>query len=158
MRVDLKIFLAFNFFVLIFATEKAINYNDPPYIALHNFFGLGGVQTPDDCGDKLKHITVVHDALLNRNVFVHTLHSNASFSDSDRCMKFDRQRIQTSVDGRSDKWMQGHNGMQFSYAWKFFAEKDIKLSGAFCHIHQIKLDGADAGNPSLTITMRKDIV
>ena len=54
--------------------------------------------------------------------------------------------------------MQGHNGMQFTYAWKFFAEKDIKLSGNFCHIHQIKLDGADVGDPSLTITMRKEFV
>jgi hypothetical protein len=43
MRVNLKIFLAFNFLVLIFGTEKAINYNDPPYTALHNFFGPGGV-------------------------------------------------------------------------------------------------------------------
>ena len=54
--------------------------------------------------------------------------------------------------------MQGKNGMQFSYAWKFFAEKDMKLSGNFCHVHQIKLDGADMGNPCLTITIRKDHV
>ena len=48
--------------------------------------------------------------------------------------------------------------MQFTYAWKFYSEKDIKLSGDFCHIHQIKLDGADMGNPCLTVTMRKDHV
>lgn len=54
--------------------------------------------------------------------------------------------------------MQGKNGLQFSYAWKFYSEKDIHLSGYFCHIHQIKLDGAGMGNPSLTITLRKDHV
>jgi hypothetical protein len=100
----------------------------------------------------------VHDPILNRNVFVHTLHRHGTYEDSDRCMKYDRQRVETSVDGRSDKWMQGKNGLQFSYAWKFFSEKDIKLSGDFCHVHQIKLDGADMGNPCLTVTLRKDHV
>jgi hypothetical protein len=45
-----------------------------------------------------------------------------------------------------------------SYAWKFFAEQDIKLSGDFCHIHQIKLEGYNVGNPCLTVTLRKDRV
>ena len=54
--------------------------------------------------------------------------------------------------------MQGKNGLEFTFAWKFFAEKDIKLSGDFCHIHQIKLDGSGVGNPCLTVTLRKDHV
>ena len=43
MKVFLSILLVFNLCILVFATEKAINYNDPPYTALHNLFGPGGV-------------------------------------------------------------------------------------------------------------------
>jgi hypothetical protein len=43
MKVFLSILLVLNLCNLVFATEKAINYNDPPYTALHNFFGPGGV-------------------------------------------------------------------------------------------------------------------
>lgn len=32
------------------------------------------------------------------------------------------------------------------------------MSGDFCHVHQIKLDGTNVGNPCLTITLRKDQV
>jgi len=34
---------------------------------------------------------------------------------------------------------------------------DFKVSGKFCHLHQIKLDGKDVGNPNLTLTARKDV-
>lgn len=54
--------------------------------------------------------------------------------------------------------MHGKNGMTFTHAWKFYSEKDIKVSGLFCHIHQIKLDGAGVGNPAMTVTLRKDKV
>lgn len=69
----------------VMATEKMVDYSKEPYTALLAFFGKGGVQTPDACGDKLKHVTAVHDNTLNRNVFVHTLHNHAGYSDSDRC-------------------------------------------------------------------------
>lgn len=82
----LKLLVAFFLLVQVcILTESAVNYNNEPYAAYLAFFGNSGIQTPDACGDKLKHITAVHDSILNRNVFVHTLHRHGNYEDSDRC-------------------------------------------------------------------------
>lgn len=79
-----------------------VDYSMEPYQSLKSFFGDNGVQTPDACGDKLKHLSVVHDEWLNRNVFVYTLHKDGAYFDNDRCMGSDRQRVETSVTLRSE--------------------------------------------------------
>lgn len=53
--------------------------------------------------------------------------------------------------------MQGSKGKTFTYAWKIFLDPNFKVSGKFCHLHQIKLDGANVGNPNLTLTARSDV-
>jgi len=53
--------------------------------------------------------------------------------------------------------MYGYKNKTFTYAWKLFLDPNFKVSGKFCHLHQIKLDGKDVGNPNLTLTARKDV-
>ena len=54
--------------------------------------------------------------------------------------------------------MHGSAGKTFTYAWKLYLDSGFKASGAFCHLHQIKLDGSGVGNPNLTLTARTSVV
>ena len=53
--------------------------------------------------------------------------------------------------------MHGSKGKTFTYAWKLFLDSNFQVTGLFCHLHQIKLDGAGVGNPNLTLTARNDV-
>ena len=50
--------------------------------------------------------------------------------------------------------MQGYSGLTFSYAWKLYLPSTFTVSGAFCHLHQIKYDGNNVQNPNITLTAR----
>ena len=103
----------------------------------------------------MQHITKTHDSILNKNVHLYTLHVHNGYKDGDRCNgDYGRQRCESSVQGSSPSWMKGYQGMTFSYAWKLYLDKDFSVSNKFCHLHQIKLDGANVGNPNLTLTAR----
>jgi hypothetical protein len=62
-----------------------------------------------------------------------------------------------AVDAASPTWMHGSDGKTFTYAWKFKLDSGFKESGLFCHLHQIKLDGSDVGDPNMTITARSTV-
>lgn len=75
-----QLVLKFLLITVCVAILKVANYNIDPYASLSLFFGPDGFEAPDDCGDKSKHLSVVYDNLINRNVFVHT------YMDNDRCL------------------------------------------------------------------------
>jgi len=120
--------------------------------------GPNAVENSDACDDKINHITEEVDPILKRKVFLYHLHVHSGYKDGDRCNgDYGRQRCETSVSARSPTWMHGSAGKTFTYAWKVFLDPSFKVSGAFCHLHQIKLDGTGAGNPNLTLTARADV-
>ena len=59
-----------------------------------------------------------------------------------------------SATGSSPSFMYGSNGDHFSYAWKVFIPASFTATYNFCHIHQLKLDGANVGGPNITISLR----
>jgi hypothetical protein len=62
-----------------------------------------------------------------------------------------------AVNAASPAWMHGADGKSFTYAWKFKLDSGFQESGLFCHLHQIKLDGGNMGDPNMTITARSTV-
>mgnify|MGYP000913165148 CR=1 FL=1 len=137
----------------VYATEVRFTYSGRAYDSIHQVLGSSGYEVPD-CGHHVEHITTVHDSDLNRNVFAFDLHVNP---DDDRCINQDRQRTEMAVDAGSPSWMHGSDGKSFTYDWKFKLDAGFKESGLFCHLHQIKLDGGNVGDPNMTITARSTV-
>jgi hypothetical protein len=46
-------------------------------------------------------------------------------------------------------------GDTFTHRWKFRLPSDFYVSSEYTHIHQIKPEGGDSGNPTFTLTARK---
>jgi len=106
----------------------------------------------------VNHITSVVDPILRRNVFLYSLHVHNGYVDGDRCLgDYSRQRCESSVTTSSPTWMQGYQGMTFTYAWKFYLDSGFQVTNKFCQLQQIKLSGADVGNPNLTLTARSNM-
>lgn len=146
------------FLISIFANEAVVNYDIEPYEALSNFFGKSGIENSDACDDKVAHISIQKDPILKRNVHHYTLHVHNGYKDGDRCNgDYGRQRCETSVQGSSPNWMKGNKGLTFTYAWKLYLDPNFAVSNKFCHLHQIKLDGGNVGNPNLTLTARSNM-
>ncbi len=99
-----------------------------------------------------RHITEVFDADLNSNVFEFFSHVN---EDNDRCINFDRQRIEIKTYDQSPDSLKGTLGETITYKWKFKMPVGFKPSTSFTHIHQIKPVNGDDGNPLFTLTVRK---
>jgi hypothetical protein len=135
-----------------------VDYNKDPYTALRDAMGKSAIENSDNCDDKVAHISLAKDPILNRNVHHYTLHVHNGYFDGDRCLgDYSRQRCESSVQGSSPAWMHGAAGKTFTYAWKLYLDPNFKMSGKFCHLHQIKLDGGNVGNPNLTLTARADV-
>jgi hypothetical protein len=112
-----------------------------------------GIESPE-CKHAVKHITVVNDAELGKDVFVFTLHRDL---DDDRCESFDRQRLEIKTWDKSPDNMSGSIGETHTYRWKFKLDAGFKPSNSFTHIHQIKAQGgSEAGSPLWTLTPRLD--
>ncbi len=99
-----------------------------------------------------RHIAEVWDAELNRYVF--EFYSHVA-QDNDRCINFDRQRVEIKTYDRSPANLVGLRGETITYTWKFRLPAGFKPSSSFTHIHQIKAVGGDDGNPLITLTPRK---
>lgn len=137
------------------AMEVVVDASQEPYAELKGVLGKAAIENSDNCDDRVNHITTEFDPILKRNVFLYTLHVSKDYQDGDRCNgDYSRQRCETSVQTSSPGWMQGDKGMTFTYAWKLFLDKDFTANYQFCHLHQIKLDGTNVGNPNLTLTAR----
>jgi hypothetical protein len=99
-----------------------------------------------------RHIAEVWDSVLNQYVFEFYSHVTP---DNDRCIAFDRQRIEIKTYESSPDNLKGVVGETVTYKWKFKIAVGYKPSSSFTHLHQIKPVGGDDGNPLFTLTPRK---
>jgi len=99
-----------------------------------------------------RHIAEVWDAELNRYVF--EFYSHVAI-DNDRCINFDRQRVEIKTYDASPAHLKGVRGETITYTWKFRLPAGFKPSASFTHIHQLKAVGGDDGDPLITLTPRK---
>jgi hypothetical protein len=106
-----------------------------------------------DCVHPVRHIFEQYDSTLKKNVFAFNIHRSV---DNDRCINFDRQRVEIKTwDGSPDS-MKGFLGDTMVHRWKFKLDAAFQPSTNFSHIHQIKAgDGTyDTDNPIITLTAR----
>ena len=99
-----------------------------------------------------RHIAEVWDSVLNQYVFEFYIHVTP---DNDRCINYDRQRIEIKTYDKSPDSLIGVVGETVTYKWKFKLPAGIQPSSNFTHIHQIKPVGGDDGNPIFALTVRK---
>ncbi len=99
-----------------------------------------------------RHIREVWDSTLNRYVFEFYIHVTP---DNDRCINFDRQRMEIKTHDSSPANLKGVTGETVVYRWKFRLPEGFKPSPNFTHLHQIKAVGGDDDDPVFTLTARK---
>ncbi len=99
-----------------------------------------------------RHIAEVWDNELGKYVFEFYIHVTP---DNDRCINFDRQRMEIKTYESSPSSLKGTIGETVTYKWKFKLPVGFKPSSSFTHIHQIKAVGGDDGMPIFTLTPRK---
>ena len=116
---------------------------------------LGGDPVEDpDCAHATfgRHVSEVFDPILNKNVFVFTIHVTP---DNDRCNgATDRQRNEIKTYGPSPDSLKGQLNETVTYRWKFKLDAAFQPSPSFTHIHQIKAGDGNDGAPIITITPR----
>src|SRR4030065_2957087 len=115
--------------------------------------GYNVVENPEsvhpECG---RHIAEVWDSVLNQYVFEFYIHVTP---DNDRCINYDRQRVEIKTYDQSPDSLIGVVGETITYKWKFKLPLGFQPSSNFTHIHQIKPVGGDDGNPIFALTPRK---
>ncbi|MCL2804665.1 MAG: polysaccharide lyase [Treponema sp.] len=93
---------------------------------------------------------------LHREVFRFIMHHEL---DGDMVGGYDdRQRMEIkTMDGQHDNpdMHSRGNGDTFTHRWKFRLPDDFRVSSEFTHIHQLKPEGGDSGNPTFTLTGRR---
>lgn len=99
-----------------------------------------------------RHIAEVFDTELNKNVFEFYIHVTP---DNDRCINFDRQRVEIKTYDSSPDNLKGTLGETVTYKWRFKIPVGFQPSSNFTHIHQVKAVGGDDGDPIFTLTLRK---
>lgn len=102
------------------------------------------------------------EEFLRKTVFAFVMHYEY---DGDMVGGYpDRQRLELKTmnnstppnqQGAKDLMYSMGGGDTFTYRWKFKLPEDFKVSTEYTHIHQIKPEGADNGNPIFTLTARK---
>ncbi len=115
--------------------------------------GYNAVENPECAHPAFgRHIAEVWDAELNSYVFEFYMHVTP---DNDRCINFDRQRVEIKTYESSPANLKGTIGETITYKWKFRLAPGFQPSSSFTHIHQIKPVNGDDGNPLFTLTARK---
>lgn len=99
-----------------------------------------------------RHIAEVWDADLTKYVFEFYMHVAI---DNDRCINFDRQRVEIKTYDASPAALKGVSGETILYKWRFKVPVGFKPSSSFTHIHQIKAVGGNDADPLITLTVRK---
>lgn len=99
-----------------------------------------------------RHIAEVWDTDLNQYVFEFYIHVTP---DNDRCINFDRQRVEIKTYDASPANLKGVSGETVVYKWRFKVPTGFQPSSSFTHIHQIKAVGGDDADPLFTLTARK---
>jgi hypothetical protein len=125
--------------------------------------GYTAVEAPDQCTSHPsfgRHVAEVFDAFLNQYVFEFYIHVPTGFpvtattADNDRCLNFDRQRVEIKTYESSPDSLKGTIGETITYKWKFRLPSGFQPSPNFTHIHQLKAVGGDEGDPIFTLTVR----
>lgn len=101
-----------------------------------------------------RHIEEVWDAELNQYVFEFYIHVTP---DNDRCIMFDRQRMEIKTYDKSPENLIGISGETVIYKWKFRLPAGFQPSSSFTHIHQIKAVNGNDSDPIFTLTPRKGV-
>jgi hypothetical protein len=111
------------------------------------------VETPDCAHPEFgRHIRESWDDFLNKYVFEFHMHVTP---DNDRCIVFDRQRLEIKTYSPSPDHMKVILGETVEYKWKFKLPTGFKVSSSFTHLHQIKPVGGDESTPTFALTARK---
>jgi hypothetical protein len=111
-------------------------------------------------------IPAANEPFLRKDVFAFTLHFE---NDGDMVGGYDdRQRLELKTMDVDDSGNSGipnerknihrysiGGGDTFTHRWKFKLPADFRVSSEYTHIHQIKPEGGDSGNPTFTLTGRK---
>ncbi len=99
-----------------------------------------------------RHIAEVWDDDLQKYVFEFYIHVTP---DNDRCINFDRQRVEIKTYDASPDYLKAVSGETVIYKWRFKVPSGFKVSSSFTHIHQIKAVGGDESDPLFVLTARK---
>jgi len=99
-----------------------------------------------------RHIAEVWDADLAQYVFEFYIHVTP---DNDRCINFDRQRVEIKTYDSSPAYLKGTTGETVVYKWRFKVPTGFQPSSSFTHIHQVKAVGGDESDPLFVLTARK---
>lgn len=99
-----------------------------------------------------RHIAEVWDAVLSQYVFEFYIHVA---QDNDRCINFDRQRVEIKTYDASPANLKGTKGETVVYKWLFKVPTGFQPSSNFTHIHQVKAVGGDESDPLFVLTARK---
>lgn len=156
-RISLVIYLSMLIFIQL--NGQILLEADGPgntYELINSIFAPTGgdvVETPD-CAHSVfgRHIKEVFDTALNKNAFEFHIHVSP---DNDRCINFDRQRLEIKTYDQSPDNMKITPGETVIYKWKFKLPTGFKVSSSFTHLHQIKPVGGDESTPTFALTARK---
>lgn len=99
-----------------------------------------------------RHIAEVLDTDLQKYVFEFYIHVTP---DNDRCINFDRQRVEIKTYEPSPANLKGVSGETVTYKWRFKLPTGFQPSANFTHIHQVKAVGGDDDDPLFVLTARK---
>jgi hypothetical protein len=123
------------------------------YELIASAFGGDPLENPDCAHPNFgRHVSEVFDPVLQKNVFVFTIHVTP---DNDRCNgSTDRQRNEIKTYGPSPDSLKGQLNETVTYRWKFKLDAGFQPSPSFTHIHQIKAGDGNDGAPIITITPR----
>ena len=153
-----KIFLLIQFlFSISYYAQVMLEANGPgnTYELINSKFapGYDVVENPECVHSQFgRHISEIWDDDLKKYVFEFYIHVNP---DNDRCINFDRQRVEIKTYESSPDNLKGVQGETVTYKWRFKLPSGFQPSTSFTHIHQIKAVGGDDGNPIFTLTPRK---
>src|SRR5579883_987161 len=121
------------------------------YTQITNVLGAGP-ETPDCSHPSFgHHITEAFDNTVGKEVFVFHIHATP---DNDRCINFDRQRLEIKSEGPSPAAVKAFLGETMNFRWVFKLDAGFQPSPAFTHIHQIKAGDGDNAAPIITLTPR----
>lgn len=158
-----KQFIVFTFAMLIGICEISraqtiLNANGPgnTYELINSVLAPNGgdvVEHPECVHPEFgRHIAEVWDATLNKYVFEFYIHVTP---DNDRCINFDRQRMEIKTYEPSPANLKGTIGETVVYKWRFKLPTGFQPSSNFTHLHQIKAVGGDESDPIFVLTARK---
>lgn len=99
-----------------------------------------------------RHVAEVWDAEQGKYVYEFYMHVAI---DNDRCINFDRQRVEIKTYDPSPDALKGVTGETMTFKWRFRVPVGFKPSSSFTHIHQIKAVGGLDDDPLITLTVRK---